>query len=80
MMRAAYLEEQGSTDNLKFTESFEDPTPGEGEVVIRVRATSLNYHDVFTCRGMPGIRIPLPIIIGLTRPAKSPTSARASPA
>jgi alcohol dehydrogenase len=30
-----------------------------------VRATALNYHDVFTRRGMPGIRIPMPGIMGL---------------
>ena len=34
-------------------------------MVIRVRASSFNYHDVFTVRGMPGIKVPLPIIIGL---------------
>ncbi|MFZ0610217.1 MAG: zinc-binding dehydrogenase, partial [Xanthobacteraceae bacterium] len=26
---------------------------------------SFNYHDVFTVRGMPGIKVPLPVIIGL---------------
>jgi alcohol dehydrogenase len=30
-----------------------------------VCATSLNYHDVFTRRGMPGIRIAMPAIMGL---------------
>jgi 2-desacetyl-2-hydroxyethyl bacteriochlorophyllide A dehydrogenase len=33
--------------------------------VIRVRASSFNYHDVFTVRGMPGIKVPLPVVIGL---------------
>jgi NADPH:quinone reductase-like Zn-dependent oxidoreductase len=37
----------------------------DGHVVIRVRASSFNYHDVFTVRGMPGIKVPLPVIIGL---------------
>ena len=37
----------------------------DGHVVIRVRAASFNYHDVFTVRGMPGIKVPLPVIIGL---------------
>jgi alcohol dehydrogenase len=32
---------------------------------VAVRATSLNYHDVFTLRGMPGITIPMPAIMGL---------------
>ncbi|HEY5868933.1 MAG TPA: zinc-binding dehydrogenase, partial [Candidatus Tectomicrobia bacterium] len=34
-------------------------------VIIRVGASSFNYHDVFTVRGMPGIKVPLPVIIGL---------------
>ena len=34
-------------------------------MVIRVRASSFNYHDVFTVRGMPGIKVPLPVVIGL---------------
>src|SRR5262245_19247838 len=37
----------------------------EDHVVIRVKAASLNYHDVFTVRGMPGVKVPLPMIIGL---------------
>lgn len=64
-MRAVCLREQGDIDKLTLEEDFPDPAPGEGQVVIRVKAASLNYHDVFTCRGMPGIKIPLPMIIGL---------------
>jgi Zn-dependent alcohol dehydrogenase len=41
------------------------PQATEGNVVIRVRASSFNYHDVFTVKGMPGIKVPLPVIIGL---------------
>ena len=64
-MRAICLHEQGGTDKLTLDENFPNPTAGIGQVVIRVKATSLNYHDVFTCRGMPGIKLPLPIIPGL---------------
>jgi alcohol dehydrogenase len=64
-MRAVCLYEQGDIDKLTFEKNFPDPKPGEGQVVVRVRATSLNYHDVFTCKGMPGIKLPLPMIIGL---------------
>ena len=31
---------------------------------LRVRACSLNYHDIFSRRGMPGIKLPLPLIVG----------------
>src|SRR5689334_13581521 len=63
-MRALVLREHGS-GGLHLETGFPDPAPAEGDVVVRVRATSLNYHDVFTRRGMPGIRIPMPAIMGL---------------
>jgi alcohol dehydrogenase len=64
-MKAVVLEQQGSLDQLKYVPDFPDPVVTEDHVVIRVKATSFNYHDVFTVRGMPGIKVPLPIIIGL---------------
>jgi len=64
-MRAVVLQEQGETARPILKTDFPDPVAGEGDVLMRVRATSLNYHDVFTRRGMPGIKIPLPAIMGL---------------
>ena len=64
-MKAVVLEQQGSLDNLKVVPDFPDPVVTDDHVVIRVKAASFNYHDVFTVRGMPGIKVPLPIIIGL---------------
>src|SRR5579863_1360704 len=63
-MRALVLRKHGD-DGLRLESGFPDPVPGEGDVVLRVRATALNYHDVFTRRGMPGIRIAMPAIMGL---------------
>ena len=64
-MRAMVLREQGGLDKLTFDSNFPDPEIGHADVLLRVRATSLNYHDIFTRRGMPGIKIPLPVIMGL---------------
>lgn len=64
-MKAVVLEQHGSLEQLKFVPDFPDPVVQDGHVVIRVKATSFNYHDVFTVRGMPGIKVPLPMIIGL---------------
>src|SRR6266849_3455055 len=64
-MRAVVLQQHGGLEQLKYTSDFPDPKVVEGHVVIQVKASSLNYHDVFTVRGMPGIKVPLPIIIGL---------------
>ena len=63
-MRALVLQKHGTLDDLAVTDH---PLPRaiEAHVVIRVRASSFNYHDVFTVRGMPGIKVPLPVVIGL---------------
>jgi len=64
-MKAVVLREHGGLDKLQYVADFPDPVVIEGHVVIRVKATSFNYHDVFTVRGMPGIKVPMPMIIGL---------------
>ena len=64
-MKALVLREHGDNDKLRLENDFPDPVPNEGDVILRVHASSLNYHDVFTRRGMPGIKIAMPAIMGL---------------
>jgi NADPH:quinone reductase-like Zn-dependent oxidoreductase len=64
-MKAAVIYEHSATEPIKLESSFPTPAPGPQEVIVRVRATSLNYHDLFTRRGMPGIRVPMPCIMGI---------------
>src|SRR5258708_24361697 len=64
-MRALVLRTHGGVENLDVIDNHPVPQAAEGHVVIRVRASSFNYHDVFRVRGMPGIKVPLPVIIGL---------------
>jgi NADPH:quinone reductase-like Zn-dependent oxidoreductase len=64
-MRALVLRTHGGLENLEVNDNHPVPQTAEGHVVIRVRASSFNYHDVFTVRGMPGIKVPLPVVIGL---------------
>ena len=64
-MKAMVVREHGGPEKLVCETDFPDPKPGEGDVVLRVKASSLNYHDVFTRRGMPGIKVPMPAIMGL---------------
>ena len=64
-MRALVLRKHGTRDDLALVTDYPRPQPVDGHVVIRVRASSFNYHDVFTVAGMPGIKVPLPVIIGL---------------
>lgn len=63
-MRAVLTVGHGARDQLQLATDFPTPKAGPGEVVLRVAATAVNYHDIFTRRGMPGIRIPLPVIVG----------------
>ncbi len=64
-MKAAVVREHGGPDRLNYETDFPDPMPREGDVIVAVKAASLNYHDVFTRRGMPGIKVPMPAIMGL---------------
>src|SRR6476469_3139054 len=64
-MKALLLRKHGGLDELQVVGDYPRPQATEGHVVIRVGASSFNYHDVFTVRGMPCIKEPLPVIIGL---------------
>ena len=63
-MRAVLTVGHGARDQLQLATDFPAPRAAPGEVVLKVAATAVNYHDIFTRRGMPGIRIPLPVIVG----------------
>src|ERR1700745_4462107 len=64
-MKALVLRQHGDLDEMQVVRAQPVPRADEGHVVIRVRASSFNYHDVFTVRGMPGIKVPLPVVVGL---------------
>lgn len=64
-MKALVLRRHGGLDDLEVVDDYPMPRAKDGHVVIRVRASAFNYHDVFTVRGMPGIKVPIPVIIGL---------------
>ena len=64
-MRALVLRKHGGLEELSVVNDHPVPAAVAGHVVIRVRASSFNYHDVFTVRGMPGIKVPLPVVLGL---------------
>ena len=64
-MKALLLRKHGGLEELQVVSDHPVPAAAEGHVVIRVGASSFNYHDVFTVRGMPGIKVPLPVVVGL---------------
>jgi len=63
-MRAILLPEHGSADKLVYTTTHPVPTPGPGEVRIRVYAAALNRLDIWVRNGWPGLKLPMPHIPG----------------
>jgi NADPH:quinone reductase-like Zn-dependent oxidoreductase len=49
-MRTYVIPAPGSIDNLKLIDRTE-PKPGPGQVLVKVKATSLNYRDLITIEG-----------------------------
>jgi NADPH:quinone reductase-like Zn-dependent oxidoreductase len=60
-MRAYVLEGSFGLDSLRLTHR-PDPSPGPGQVLVRVRAVSLNYRDLLVVKGQYDPRMPLPRI------------------
>jgi D-arabinose 1-dehydrogenase-like Zn-dependent alcohol dehydrogenase len=57
-MQAVVLREFGESDKLRI-ESMPDPRPDQDEVLIRVRACGVCYHDVINRRGdLPRTKVP----------------------
>ena len=63
-MRAVQTVAHGDRSQLVYRTDLADPVAGPDDVIIQVAATAVNFHDIFTRRGMPGIKIPLPVIVG----------------
>lgn len=64
-MRGLRLYEHGEIEDVVLEKDLPEPVVEPGHVIVRVGASSFNYHDIFTVRGMPGIKVPLPVTIGL---------------
>lgn len=62
-MKAVIFSQHGSPDVLEFTD-VPEPKINANEVLIEVRACALNHLDVWVRAGLPGIKIPLPHILG----------------
>ncbi len=60
-MKAWRFTEAFGPEHLKIVE-LPDPVPGAGEVIVRVRACSLNYRDLAVMRGAYGGNVKPPLI------------------
>ena len=69
-MKAFVLRSYGSPDHLDLAD-IDKPVPGDDEVLVRVRATSVNPYDWHIMRGEPHIARLMPGALGLRRPKLS---------
>ena len=62
-MKAAIFKQHGGPEVLEYAD-VPEPRMQANEVLVEVKACALNHLDIFVRRGMPGIDIPLPHILG----------------
>jgi len=62
-MKAVIFKQHGGPDVLEYAD-VPDPVIKPTEVLVQVKACALNHLDVWTRGGLPGIKIPLPHILG----------------
>ena len=63
VMEAVIFKQHGGPQVLQLAE-VPDPQIKANEVLVEVRACALNHLDVWVRNGLPGIKIPLPHILG----------------
>jgi NADPH:quinone reductase-like Zn-dependent oxidoreductase len=69
-MKAFVLRSYGSPDILSLTD-IDRPEPGSDEVLVRIRATSVNPYDWHNMRGEPRVARLMPGTLGLRKPKLS---------
>ena len=63
-MKCVRIHEHGGIDKLVLDE-IPIPTIGPTDVLVNVKATSINHLDLWVRKGLPGVKFPLPLIPGV---------------
>ncbi|MFF3515316.1 NADPH:quinone oxidoreductase family protein [Streptomyces sp. NPDC002573] len=64
-MQAWQVHENGEPSEVMRLAQVEPPTPGDGQVLLKVRAANVNFPDALLCRGQYQITPPLPFTPGV---------------
>ncbi|CAL9639187.1 Quinone oxidoreductase 1 [Streptomyces sp. enrichment culture] len=64
-MQAWQVHENGEPGEVMRLAEIPPPTPGDGQVLLRVRAANVNFPDALLCRGQYQVRPPLPFTPGV---------------
>ncbi len=62
-MKAAFIEQTGGPENIIYGD-LPDPSPGAGEVLVRVGAASVNPIDTYVRGGLVAAELPVPFVVG----------------
>jgi len=62
-VKAVAIQNHGGVDQVQLVD-LPAPKPKPGEVVLRVRAAALNRLDLYTLRGIPGLTLTMPHVLG----------------
>ncbi|MGQ0797912.1 MAG: alcohol dehydrogenase catalytic domain-containing protein, partial [Methanobacteriota archaeon] len=63
-MKAVVIRTYGGPEVLELDPAHPDPVPGPDQVVLHVRAASVNRLDLFVRAGIPTLKLTLPHILG----------------
>ncbi|MFE1368185.1 NADPH:quinone oxidoreductase family protein [Streptomyces anulatus] len=64
-MQAWRVHRNGEPGEVMRLEQTDRPTPGDGQVLVEVRAANVNFPDALLCRGQYQVRPPLPFTPGV---------------
>ncbi|MFE7034511.1 NADPH:quinone oxidoreductase family protein [Streptomyces sp. NPDC057621] len=64
-MQAWQVHEIGEPGEVMRLAEVERPVPGDGQVLLKVRAANINFPDALMCRGQYQVRPPLPFTPGV---------------
>ncbi|GAA2499100.1 NADPH:quinone oxidoreductase family protein [Streptomyces gobitricini] len=64
-MQAWRVHRNGEPSEVMRREEVDRPTPGDGQLLLRVRAANINFPDALLCRGHYQVRPPLPFTPGV---------------
>ncbi|MER6609763.1 NADPH:quinone oxidoreductase family protein [Streptomyces sp. NPDC000927] len=75
-MQAWRVHRNGEPGEVMRFEETGRPVPGEGQVLLRVRAANVNFPDALLCRGQYQVRPPLPFTPGVEICGETPDGRR----
>ncbi|MFD5860253.1 NADPH:quinone oxidoreductase family protein [Streptomyces chartreusis] len=64
-MQAWQVHENGEPSEVMRLDEVDTPTPGDGQILLKVRAANINFPDALLCRGHYQVRPPLPFTPGV---------------